>query len=107
MLLFVVMQRLNISDNKGRKISAVAACTFGIYLGHEHELFRTSFWRGLVPYLPSSPLFWTFAMIGIILCVFCTFLAIEAVRKKLFTVMGIDEIGDRINDFFEKRAKII
>lgn len=46
-------------------------------------------------------------MIGIILCVFCTFLAIEAVRKKLFTVMGIDEIGDRINDFFEKRAKII
>lgn len=51
-LLFVAMQRLNIGDIAGRNISAVAACTFSVYLGHEHELFRMSFWKGLVLYLP-------------------------------------------------------
>lgn len=103
-LLFVVMQRLNMGDITGRKISAVAACTFGVYLGHDHELFRMNFWQSLVPHLPSSPLFWTLAMIGVILCVFCLFLAIEAARKKLFTVLRIDEMGNRIADYFERRA---
>lgn len=106
-LLFVVMQRLIIGDIAGRKISAVASCTFGVYLGHEHELFRMSFWQGLVPYLPSSPLFWTFAMIGVILCLFSLFLAIEAARKKLFTVLRIDEMGNRIANYFERRIQTI
>lgn len=106
-LLFVMMQRLNLSDTVGRKTSAVAGCTFGVYLGHEHELFRMSFWQGLVLYLPSSPSFWTFAMSGLILCVFSLFLAIEAARKKLLTVLRIDEMGNRIANYFERRIQTI
>lgn len=107
LLLFTMMQRLNIGDKAGRKISATAACTSGIYLGHEHELFRTTFWQGLVSYLPTSPVLWVIAMIGVIICVFWFFLAIEAVRKKLFSVLKIGGMENKIADFIERRGLMV
>ena len=101
------MQRLNIGDKAGRKISATAACAFGVYLGHEHELFRTTFWQGLVSYLPTSLVLWVIAMIGVILCVFCYFLAIEAVRRKLFSVLKIDGMENKIADCIERRGRMV
>ena len=100
-LLFSLMQRLDVGENTGRKISAVAACTFGVYLGHEHELFRTSFWQALAPYLPASPFAWTLAMIGLILAVFCFFALVEACRKKLFLALGEDALADKVAGFVE------
>ena len=46
-------------------------------------------------------------MSGLILCVFSLFLAIEAARKKLLTVLRIDEMGNRIANYFEGRIQTI
>lgn len=46
-------------------------------------------------------------MIGVILCLFSLFLATEAARKKLLTVLSIDEMGNRIANYFERRIQTI
>lgn len=46
-------------------------------------------------------------MSGLILCAFSLFLAIEAARKKLVTVLRIDEMGNRIANYFERRIQTI
>ena len=69
----------------------VAPYTFGVYLIHDHLLMRDWLWNTLS--LTSYASQWIYALVVIVVCLLIFFICflIEIVRKKLFTILRIDE----------------
>ncbi len=91
--------------NKG--VNAVASCTFGVYLLHDHMLFRTVLWRRLfsIATLYRSPLFPLYA-VGIIALVFVGCVLVEWVRQKTVArplSLALYTLLTRIGRLFQKR----
>ena len=95
---FVLVRQLKVPNNGFWGVLVKAApYTFGVYLIHDHLLVREWLWNTL--YLPSfcEELTYPFIVIGLCLVIFIVCVTIEAVRKKLFAVFGIDSLIRKVD----------
>jgi hypothetical protein len=100
------MQRLHLQKT-GKFVSSVSACVFGVYLGHEHELFRTTFWDSIAGFIPLNPFLWTLMMLAVLLSVFVVFACIERLRQTVFEQVGLNRLSDRIANAIADKAALL
>jgi hypothetical protein len=95
---FVLVCQLQIPE-KGlwRVLVNAAPYTFGVYLIHDHLLVRGWLWTTLS--LPSycDTLAYPFMVVGLCLFIFVVCATIEAIRKKLFAVLGVDALIRKVD----------
>jgi hypothetical protein len=97
-LVFVFIRQLRVPDSGTWKVLVKSApYTFGVYLIHDHLLIRGRLWEMVS--LPSQCDQWQYSIVVIGLCVLifvvCAF--IDAIRKKLFSVLKIDYLITRVD----------
>ena len=95
---FVLVRQLQIRE-KGlwRVFVKAAPYTFGVYLIHDHLLVRDWLWNTVSLSSYCDKWLYPFIVIGICLVIFVTCVAVDAVRKKLFAVIGIDKFIARVD----------
>jgi len=78
-------------------IVKIAPLTFGVYLIHEHEYVKDFLWHRIYDWttFSNSPLLIP-VLLGFSLIVFFTCIFVEYVRTKLFKILGIDRLINRI-----------
>lgn len=92
-LVFLLFRQLHIADSSNWIILVkLAPYSFGVYLIHDHLLVRGWLWNSLSMTSICNQWIYPFAVLGICTLIFlvCTF--IDAIRKKLFTLTGIDKL---------------
>jgi hypothetical protein len=97
-LVFMVFRQLVVSENKFWNLFVkLAPYTFGVYLIHDHLQVREWLWTTLS--LPSycNDLTYPFMVVGLCLVVFVVCATIEAIRKKLFAVLGVDALIRKVD----------
>ena len=95
---FVLVRQLQIPERGLWYLFVKAApYTFGVYLIHDHLLVRDWLWNTLS--LTSYCDRWLFSLIviGICLVIFVVCVAIDAVRKRIFTLSGIDRLITKVD----------
>ena len=95
---FVLVRQLQIPDRGFWGVLVKAApYTFGVYLIHDHLFVREWLWNTLS--LPSycEELSYPFIVIGLCLVIFIVCVTIEAIRKILFAVLGIDTLIRKVD----------
>lgn len=102
--LFMAMRTVKVDGKATKVISFFAPLAFGVYLIHDHPAIRPMLWSVLKPYaFASSPWMVPYAVI----CVAGIFLVccmLEWLRQKLFKLLGIHAVIDRLCD--KLQAKI-
>ena len=89
---FVLVRQLQISESGFWNILVKAApYTFGVYLIHDHLLVREWLWNMVSLSSYCDKCLYLFIVIGICLVIFVACAVIDAVRKKLFVLIGIDK----------------
>lgn len=92
-LVFILVKQVRIPENGFWKaLVKLAPYTFGVYLIHDHLLVRDLLWSSVS--LSSQCEKWSFPFIVVGLCmlIFLTGSGIDALRKKLFKVLGLDAL---------------
>ena len=95
---FVLVRQLQIPERGFLNLFVKAApYTYGVYLIHDHLLVRDWLWNTVS--LSSYGDRWLFPLIviGTCLVIFVASAAVDAVRKKLFTVIGLDKFIARVD----------
>lgn len=104
--LFLAIRTVEIGERAGRLISFLATLSFGVYLVHDHPSVRPLLWRWLEPYaLADSPWMLPYALccaVGIFL-ICC---AVEWVRQRLFSLLGIRQLTDRLCDRIQSKSPL-
>lgn len=97
-LVFVFISQLRVPDSGVLKILVkLAPYTFGVYLIHDHLLIRSSLWEMVS--LPSQCDQWQypFVVIGLCVLIFVVCAFVDAIRKKLFSVLKIDHYITKVD----------
>ena len=95
---FVLVRQLQIPEKGFWNLFVKAApYTFGVYLIHDHLLVRDWLWNTVSLSSYGDKWLYPFIVIGICLVVFVVCAAVDAVRKKLFTVIGLDKFIARVD----------
>ena len=95
---FVLVRQLQIPERGFWNILVKAApYTFGVYLIHDHLLVRDWLWNTLSLSSYCDKWLYLFLVIGICFVIFVVCAAIDAVRKKLFAVIGIDKFITKVD----------
>ena len=90
-IVFLIIRQMQISESGIWKILVkLAPYTFGVYLIHDQLMMRGWLWN--TASLTSVSDHWTYPFIVVGLCclIFIVAAFIEAIRKKLFTLLRID-----------------
>lgn len=95
---FVLVRQLHVPERGFWNVLVKAApYTFGVYLIHDHLLVRDWLWNTVSLSSYCDKCLYPFMVIGICLVVFVTCAVIDAVRKKLFAVIGIDKLIAKVD----------
>ncbi len=92
-IVFIIIRQMQISESGIWKILVkLAPYTFGIYLIHDHLMMRSWLWNTVS--LTSVCDQWTYPFIVVGLCclIFIAAAIIEAIRKRLFSILRIDDL---------------
>ena len=90
-LIFILVKQAKVSDNGALNgLVRLAPYTFGVYLIHDHLFVREWLWKTLS--LASQCKEWLFPLIvlGVCLMIFLFCSLVEAIRKKVFAILGFD-----------------
>lgn len=97
-VVFVLVRQLQIPARGLWHLFVKAApYTFGVYLIHDHLLVRDWLWNMISLSSYGDKLVYPIIVIGICLVIFVVCTAIDAVRKKLFAVIGIDKFITKVD----------
>ncbi len=90
-VVFILVRQMNVPDNRfWNTLVSVAPYTFGVYLIHDHLLVREWLWSAIsIPSYCDNALF-PIIVIGLCIVIFLVCSMIDAVRKKLFSLLRID-----------------
>ena len=95
---FVLVRQLQIPQRGFWNILVKAApYTFGVYLIHDHLLVRDWLWNTVSLSSYGDKLVYPVIVIGICFVIFVVCAAIDAVRKRLFAVIGIDKFITKVD----------
>lgn len=95
---FVLVRQLQIPERGFWTVLVKAApYTFGVYLIHDHLLVRDWLWNTVSLSSYGDKWLYPIIVIGICLVIFIVCAAIDAVRKKLFAVIGIDKFITKVD----------
>ena len=95
---FVLVRQLQIPERGIWGVLVKAApFTFGVYLIHDHLLVRDWLWNTMSLPFYCDKWHYPFVVIGICFVVFVVCAMIDAVRKKLFTLFGIDKLITKVD----------
>ena len=97
-VVFVFVRQLQIPEGGIWSVLVKAApYTFGVYLIHDHLLVRDWLWNTVS--LPSYGDKWhyPFLVIGLCMGIFVICALVDSVRKKLFTLLGIDKLITKVD----------
>lgn len=95
---FVLVRQLQIPERGFWTVLVKAApYTFGVYLIHDHLLVRDWLWNTLSLSSYCDKWLYPFMVIGICFVIFVACAGIDAVRKKLFAVVGIDKLIAKVD----------
>ena len=106
LFMFLVFKNLNL--NTPNWIMCIASSTFGIYLIHDNEVFRTYLWNDIckLPVMVNKPYFIPYSILCVIL-IFTICAAIEILRQKyieskLFSNPLVIKTINRIDEFIKQ-----
>lgn len=104
---FIFFVKLKIKESKVSKIiSKISTLSFGCYLIHVHPLVFTYIWRGLFAFVLSYNAIIAFVIIvGMTICIYFSCVLIEWIRSKLFQIMHINQLFQRLQDKLNKKLK--
>ena len=95
---FVLVRQLQIPQRGFWNILVKAApYTFGVYLIHDHLHVRDWLWNSVSLSFYVDKWLYPIIVIGICLVIFVVCAAVDAVRKRLFTVIGIEKFIARVD----------
>ena len=95
---FVLVRQLQIPERGFWTVLVKAApYTFGVYLIHDHLLVRDWLWNTVSLSSYGDKWLYPIIVIGICLVIFIVCAAIDAVRKKLFAVLGVDALIRKVD----------
>lgn len=97
-LVFVFICQLRVPDSGVWKILVKSApYTFGVYLIHDHLLIRGRLWDMVSLLSHCDQWQYPFVVIGLCVLIFVVCALIDAIRKKLFSVLEIDHYIKRVD----------
>ena len=97
-IVFIIIRQMQISESGiWKPLVKLAPYTFGVYLIHDHLMMRGWLWDTVS--LTSVCDHWTYPFIVVGLCCLIFFVAafIESIRKKLFTLLRIDDLITKVD----------
>ena len=97
-IVFIIIRQMQISESGIWKILVkLAPYTFGVYLIHDHLMMRGWIWDTVS--LTSVCDQWTYPFIVVGLCclIFIAAAFIESIRKRLFTLLRIDDLITKVD----------
>ena len=82
-----------------KAVTIIGSLTFGVYLLHDNDLIRNKLW-GIIdaPRYLDNLAFEALYMIGVVIVIFIVGCVIELIRKKIMSVLRIEEILGEITD---------
>ena len=90
---FILVRQLKVPDNGFWNILVkVAPYSFGVYLIHDHLLIRDWLWSNVSLTTYCDQLLYSIIVIGLCLVIYMVCTIIDAVRKKLFSILRIDDL---------------
>jgi hypothetical protein len=97
-IVFVLIRQLQIPRNSfWNLLVKIAPYTFGVYLIHDHLLVREWLWNSNFVLSYCDNLMFPLIVIVICISIFAVGIILDAVRKKLFTLLGIDNLIMRVD----------
>ena len=95
---FVLVRQLQIPEGGIWSVLVKAApYTFGVYLIHDHLLVRDWLWNTVPLSSYCDKWHYPFVVVGICFVVFVVCATIDAIRKKLFALLGIDKLITKVD----------
>lgn len=95
---FILVRQLKIPDNGfWDALVKVAPYTFGVYLIHDHLLIRDWLWSNVSLTSYSDKLSYPIIVIGLCLAIFMVCAMIDAIRKKMFSILCIDDLIAKVD----------
>lgn len=97
-IVFMLVRQLQIPRNSfWNLLVKIAPYTFGVYLIHDHLLVREWLWNSNFVLSYCDNLMFPLIVIVICISIFAVGIILDAVRKKLFTLLGIDNLIMRVD----------
>ena len=97
---FILVRQLKVPDNGFWNILVkVAPYSFGVYLIHDHLLIRDWLWSNVSLTTYCDQLLYPIIVIGLCLVIYMVCTIIDAVRKKLFSILRIDDLIAKVDQW--------
>ena len=95
---FILVRQLKVPDNRLWNILVkVAPYSFGVYLIHDHLLVRDWLWSNVSLASYCDQLLYLIIIISLCLVIYIVCTMIDAVRKKLFSILRIDDLIAKVD----------
>ena len=95
---FIMVRQIQVPQNVFWNLCVkIAPYTFGVYLIHDHLLVRKWLWTTMTMSSYCEKLIFPLIVIGICSIIFIVGTIIDVVRKKLFALLGIDNLIVRVD----------
>lgn len=97
-LVFMLVRQMAVPENWFWNLLVKAApYTFGVYLIHDHLLVRGWLWTTLSLHSHCDTFVFPLIVIGLCLAIFAICACIDSIRKRLFTVLKIDNLIAKVD----------
>lgn len=97
-LVFVMIRQMHISESGIWKVLVkLAPYTFGVYLIHDHLMVRGWLWSSVSLTSFCNQLIYPFVVVGLCCLIFVVSALIDGIRKKLFAILGIDNLISKVD----------
>lgn len=104
----IAFAQIDFKGMVGKVINSISKCTFGVYLIHSCVFMDTLFWIKLFPASDASQMNWYWVyVVGSILAMYVTCLAIESVRNIFFAPIEKSYIFDLLEQKIENAVKTV
>ena len=97
-LVFMLVRQMAVPENSFWNVLVrVAPYTFGVYLIHDHLLVRDWLWTTVSLHSQCDTFVFPLIVIGLCLAIFAICACIDAIRKRLFAVLKIDNLIAKVD----------
>ncbi len=106
--LLLFFAKLQVPTKAGKIAGAVAPLTFGVYLIHEQYFVRTTFISGKLTGLADANVLWlVVATLLLAVGVFAVCMGVEWLRTKLFALVRIPQLTQKLAAWIDGKLKLV
>lgn len=91
---FIYFAYLRLESNFWKSLSKVTPYVFGVYLLHDNPIFRVDLWNKCIPTYYNIPIYFHCLIVSFV--IFTIGIVIDYLRNKLFILIRIHKLEDRI-----------